>query len=297
MPATDEPKDTDRQERLRAAGTWLRAQRDTHGWTGSDLARHLGINQVRVSAYERGQYEVPNEIADKLAEVLDLSVIEVRRELGLWVPTDAEIQHLRYQPDPRRMTDDSLIGELVRRYQRRTDRELIDVFPHRSQVPTELWDRLLLGARSEILLGGYTNYFFWTERPRFRQTLIDKANAGVRIRFLVGDPHNDVTQRRERIEQAALALTTRIRITLDELANIAELPGLEIRLSDVNAEAHVSRSVFRFDREALVCEHIADKLGHGSLTLYLRRRQDDGPFDQYSAHVQYLWDGARPWQP
>jgi len=73
--------------------------------------------------------------------------------------------------------------------------------------------------------------------------------------------------------------------------------GIEMRTSNINAQAHVSRSIFRFDREALVCEHIADRIGHGSLTFQLRKMQDGGPYDQYSAHLDHLWDGAQPGEP
>jgi transcriptional regulator with XRE-family HTH domain len=294
MADEEEFQDARRQERLRAAGTWLRTQRELRGWSGSDLARQLKINQTRVSAYERGQYEVPNEVAERLAIVLNLPIIDVRRNLGLWVPSETDLADLQYRPDPATLSDDVLISELIRRSTQRSDREIVDVYPHRSQVPKELWNRLFTSSRQEIALGGYTNYFFWTEIPGFSKLLREKANDGVRVRILIGDPDNEVTHKREDIEHAALALTTRIRITLDELRNIGEVEGLEARLSETNAEAHVSRSVFRFDNEALVCEHIAERLGHGSLTFHLRRIQEDGPFDQYIAHFEHLWSGARP---
>jgi len=262
------------------------------GWSGSDLARQLEVNQVRVSAYERGQYEVPNPLAEHIAAVLDLPLIEVRRQLGLWVPSDADLYQLQQRADPERLPDETLITELIRRYQRRSDREIIDLFPRRSNVPKELWDQLIAGAKSDIILGGYTNYFFWTELPNFNETLRDKAEAGVRIRILLGKPDGEVTRQRERIENASLTLTTRINTTRDELTKLGPVPGLEVRYSEKNADAHVSRSIFRFDREALVCEHIAERLGHGSLTFHLRRLQDDGPFDQYAAHIEHLWEGG-----
>lgn len=285
----------ERQERLQAAGAWLRTQRDMRGWNGSDLARRLGVNQVRVSAYERGQYEVPDFIAASLADILDVPLIETRRHLGLWVPSDSDLKEFEYHADPGRLTDDALVSELIHRYQKRTDREIVDVFPHRSQVPGDLWNRLISSSRSSIMLGGYTNYFFWTERPNFNDTLRRKAEEGVRIRILVGNPDSEVTRRREQIENAPLSVSTRIHITLDELAKLGPLPGIEVRLSDVNAEAHVSRSIFQFDREELVSEHIAERLGHGSLTFHIRRRQDGGPYDQYLAHIEHLWNGAEPW--
>ncbi|MFF3251147.1 helix-turn-helix domain-containing protein [Actinacidiphila glaucinigra] len=290
-------EDEDRQGRLRTAGAWLRTQRELRGLTGTDLARRLDVNQVRISAYERGQYEVPSAIAEQLAAEFDLPVLTVRRELGLWVPSQADLTELQHYADPSTLADDILIGEIIRRYQQRTDREIVEVFPQRSQVPRELWTRLIDGARSEILLGGYTNYFFWTEHAHFSETLKRKAEDGVRVRILVGNPDHEVTQRREQVENAPFTVSTRIRMTLDELTKLGPIPGIETRFSNTNADAHVSRSIFRFDREALVSEHIADRLGHGSLTFHLKRLQDSGPFDQYVAHAEHLWDGGQSWNP
>jgi transcriptional regulator with XRE-family HTH domain len=292
--ATEEDQE-ERQERLRLAGIWLRTQRELHGWTGSDLARRLDVNQVRISAYERGQYEVPGGIAEQLAAEFGMPLLEARRQLGLWVPSTADLAELERYTDPAGLNDDVLISELIRRYQLRTDREIIEVFPRRSNVPGALWDRLIDSARSEIILGGYTNYFFWTERPHFSETLRRKAESGVRVRILVGNPNGEVTRRRELVENAPLTVSTRINITLDELTKLGPVPGIEVEYSDLNAEAHVSRSIFRFDREALVCEHIAERLGHGSLTFHLRRMQNNGPFDQYLAHIEHLWKGGQSW--
>lgn len=287
----------DRTQRLQAAGAWLRTQREARGWSGSDLGRRLEVNQTRVSSWERGQYEVSDEAAVAIAATLGMPLIETRKQLGLWVPAAGDLAGYARYVDPGQISDDALIGELVRRYQQHSDREIVDVYPTRSQVPGDLWERLIDDAQGEIRLGGYTNYFLWSERPHFAQRLTDKAGAGVRVRILVGDPSGEVTRRREAVEQAPLSLTTRINITLTELESLGQIPGLHTRLSEGNADAHVSRSIFAFGREALVCEHIADRLGHGSLTFHLRRKQDGGAFDQYVAHFEHLWAGGREWLP
>jgi transcriptional regulator with XRE-family HTH domain len=287
----------ERQQRRQAAGAWLKTQREARSWSGSDLARRSGVPQTRVSSYERGAYEVSDDAAELLATALEIPLLETRRQLGLWVPAPADLNGYARYVDPTQISDDALLGEVVRRYQQLTDREVVDTYPTRSRVPGDLWDQLIQDARGEILLGGYTNYFFWTERPNFAATLREKAAAGVRVRVLLGDPAGEVTRRREGIEQAQLSLTTRINITLDELAKLGEVPGLEVRFSDRNADAHVSRSIFVFGGEALVCEHIAERLGHGSLTFHLRRKQDGGAFDQYKAHFDHLWSGGREWRP
>lgn len=61
---------------------WLRTERDKRGWTGTELARRLGIAQERVSAYERAQDEPPPEVARGLAQEFGLTELEVWRHLG-----------------------------------------------------------------------------------------------------------------------------------------------------------------------------------------------------------------------
>lgn len=41
-----------------------------------------------VSNYETGRSEISDERAEQLAEVLGMDIIDVRRNLGLWVPDD-----------------------------------------------------------------------------------------------------------------------------------------------------------------------------------------------------------------
>lgn len=107
-----------RRQRLQAAGTWLRAQRETLRWTGSEFARRLGLNQTRVSAYERGQYEVSDEAAERIAEVLGIPLIETRRQLGLWAPDGFIPADREPHTDLTQISDEVLVAELARRLSR-----------------------------------------------------------------------------------------------------------------------------------------------------------------------------------
>lgn len=70
-----------------AAGQWLREQRKRHGFdTVGSFARAIGVDTSRVSNYENGRNEVPEDRAERIAEVLGLDIITVRRNLGMWVP-------------------------------------------------------------------------------------------------------------------------------------------------------------------------------------------------------------------
>jgi hypothetical protein len=170
------------------------------------------------------------------------------------------------------------------------DREVLAVYPYRSACPTSVWGQLISEAKEDILLAGYTNYFVWLEQPALHQTLRRKAESGCRIRFLLGDPDSDTTRQRERIEGVALTVSTRIRITLEHLAKLANVEGVEARFSSADdGPNHVGLSVFRFDMDALVTPHLARVVGHDSPMMHLRRSQEGGMFDRFAEHAEELW--------
>ena len=170
------------------------------------------------------------------------------------------------------------------------DREIVSVYPYRSAAPSALWRDLVTGARRQITFAGYTNYFLWLEIPHLNATLKHKIDQGVQVRVLIGDPDSDVTHRRERLEAVALTLSTRIQVTLDEVAKLrTTAPAVQARFSD----RHLAMSVFSFDDDALVSIHLADLLGHDSPTLHVRRRVEDGLYDRFAHHVEHLWETGR----
>lgn len=82
-----------RRERLIAAGQWLRDQRQRRGFpTAAEFARRLDIDRAVLSNYERGVNAIDDERAEQIAEVLGMDLIEVRRNLGLWVPPESSEQ-------------------------------------------------------------------------------------------------------------------------------------------------------------------------------------------------------------
>ena len=170
------------------------------------------------------------------------------------------------------------------------EREIVSAYPYRNTCPTSVWARLIDGAASSITFAGYTNYFIWQEHPRLAERLKEKASSGCSVRFLIGDPDSDITRRREEIEGVPLTVGTRIRITLDALKRLGDVPGIEARFSD----DHIALSVFTFDDEMLVTPHLSSLLGHESPMLHLRRLGDDGLYDRFAGHVAALWAEGRP---
>jgi transcriptional regulator with XRE-family HTH domain len=176
------------------------------------------------------------------------------------------------------------------------DRELVSAYPFRSQVSTSLWRSLLAGAHADVTVCAYTAYFLWLEQANLGRLLRAKAEDGTRVRFLLGNPDSEATRQREQVENVPLTVSTRIRVSLDELGKLRDAPGVESRFA-ADEPRHLGVSVFRFDEQAIVCQHIADRVGHDSPTLHLRRRQDDGLFDRFAVHVDTMWEAAAPVWP
>lgn len=169
------------------------------------------------------------------------------------------------------------------------DKEIVQVFPYRSAAPAGLWRSLVTKAQRELVFAGYTNYFLWLEQANLAGALRRKAQSGCRVRFLIGDPDSPVTAAREAEEDVPLTLSTRIAVTLNELAKLQDADGIEGRFET----GHVNLSVFRFDDEMIVTPILARRVGHDSPMMHLRRRQADGMFDRFSDHVEELWSRGR----
>lgn len=170
------------------------------------------------------------------------------------------------------------------------EREIVSAYPYRNACPTSVWSGLIDSASKVITFAGYTNYFLWQEQSRLAERLTAKAAAGCEVRFLLGDPTSEVTQRREAVEGVPLTVGTRIRITLDALQRMGDVPGVSARFSD----DHIALSVFSFDDQMLVTPHLSSLLGHDSPMLHLRRLEDDGLYDRFAGHVEALWERGRP---
>lgn len=153
-----------------------------------------------------------------------------------------------------------------------------------------MWRKLITGASREITLAAYRSYFLWIEQPNPGAALRRKAEAGCKVRFLVGDPGSEVTRQRERIEATSLTVSTRMAVTLEQFERLRDADGIEARFSD----RHIALSVFAFNDEMIVTPHLADLAGHESPTFHVWRCQQDGVFDRFTAHVSALWGYARP---
>jgi hypothetical protein len=226
---------------------------------------------------------------ERLADTVNVHA----KTVGRWLADPALVPHPRHRHAVARVlgVDETVLWpDNVRQIIKTgADREIVTAYPYRSMCPRSLWASLIKEADHDIWFAGYTNYFLWLEHPHLREILTRKARNGCRVRWLVGHPDSDVTQIREEAENVTLSVRTRISITLEHLEYLRSVDGIEARYSN----DHVALSVFRFDDDMIVTPHLAYLVGHDSPAFHIHRRQNDGLFDRFAAHVETLWDGGR----
>ncbi len=71
-----------------------------------------------------------------------------------------------------------------------SESEVVAVYPHRSEVPRDVWGHLFSAAEREIGVLVYSGLFL-SEDAGIQKILKDKAAAGVRVRILLGDPDSE----------------------------------------------------------------------------------------------------------
>ena len=129
--------------------------------------------------------------------------------------------------------------------------EVLAVYPARSAVPAELWRALFASARERIDVLVYSGLFL-AEDARIRWILDERADAGVPIRLLLGDPDGEHVARRGHEEGIGEAMGAKVRNALVLYRRLAHHPGVELRLHDTPLYA----SIYRADHELLVNTHI-----------------------------------------
>ena len=69
--------------------------------------------------------------------------------------------------------------------------ELIELYPHRSALPTSLWWELFNRAHLQIDLLVYAAVFLHEQHPDLNTLLRTKAAAAAQVRIAIGDPESE----------------------------------------------------------------------------------------------------------
>lgn len=168
--------------------------------------------------------------------------------------------------------------------------EVVKVYPHRHSVPNDLWERLLDGAQTHIEMLNFSGMFL-TDNPALIKKLRAKAEEGVKVRLLIGDPASRAVARRsdeEGIGKGTLAAKVR-----NALAFYKPLDGVE----GVGVRCHgttLYNSIYRFDDDMLVNTHVYGFMAAHAPLLHLRRLSGGDLFETYSESFDTVWNAAKP---
>ncbi|MEY8040566.1 XRE family transcriptional regulator [Saccharopolyspora cebuensis] len=171
-----------------------------------------------------------------------------------------------------------------------SESEVVHVYPHRSAVPHDLWDRLLDQAAEHVDMLVYVGMFM-TEKPNLLATLREKAANGARVRLAFGDRDCPAVIQRSLDEGIGEhTISAKIDHALAFFKPLADTPGVEIRTH----ATVLYNSVYRFDDEMIVNPHVYGKLASHAPALHLRRLGAGDLFTTYAESFEAVWSGAQP---
>lgn len=165
--------------------------------------------------------------------------------------------------------------------------ELVAIWPRRQDVPKHLWTELLRQAERNVDYLAFAGLFLAEEHPDWIPLLRARAEAGVRVRLLVGDPQGVHLASRDAEHQIGGGVAGRVAAVLAHYRQSAGL--VQIRLHDTP----LYNSIYRFDDDMLVNSHVYGILAAYTPTMHIRR-MDGAYFNTYLESYERVWASARP---
>lgn len=169
--------------------------------------------------------------------------------------------------------------------------EVVCVYPDRGSVPRATWHQVLGSAHEEIAILAHAALFL-AEDPATRRLVADQARAGVRVRWLLGDPSSaSVAQRGEEEGIGPATVGAKIRNALSFLRPLAADAMIEVRLHATT----LYNSVYRVDDQVLVNAHVYGNTAACAPVLHLRKVTGGSLVTLYLECIDRVWEQAKPW--
>ncbi len=180
---------------------------------------------------------------------------------------------------------DWLWPDLEERRQGMDPCEVVAFYPHRSDTSKHLWLDLVMSTSHHIDIFTNAALFLPEENPNVIDIIKHKASNGLSVRILMGDPDSPAATLRGHEERLFDALPGRIRMALAYFRPLADVDGIEFRLHQTT----LYNSIFRFDDQMLVNQHIYGTYGYIAPILHLRRVDGCDLFDTYMRSLDLVW--------
>jgi hypothetical protein len=169
--------------------------------------------------------------------------------------------------------------------------ELVQLYPRRSAMAADTWDRLFSNATTFIDILVYAGLFLPEQMPAAIEMIKSKASEGVRVRLLLGEPNSAAVALRGIEENIGDAVAIKVRNALSLLKRpLSKAPNVTVRLHGTT----LYTSTYRVDDEMIVNPHVIGLPAAQAPALHLRRVAVGGLFDTYAAAYDRVWDDAKP---
>ncbi|MEU8814939.1 helix-turn-helix transcriptional regulator [Actinoplanes sp. NPDC048796] len=167
-----------------------------------------------------------------------------------------------------------------------SESEIINIYPHRWTVPSELWRNFFDNAESEIGVLVYSGLFL-SEDAGVRRIFRKKAEAGARVRILLGDPESEVVAQRDS-DEGIESLAAKIKNAIVMYRPLLSIEGVELRLH----RTVLYNSIYRADEQLLVNTHIYSFPASEAPVFHLRRVAGATMVSTYAESFEHVWDAA-----
>lgn len=163
--------------------------------------------------------------------------------------------------------------------------EIVHVYPRRTMVPNDLWERLVTEAKQSIEILVYSGLFLPEVIPNFAQVLQRKAEEGVTVNILLGDPESDQVAERGAEEGIGNAMAEKIRNVLSFYRPLKGTSGAAVHFHRTT----LYNSIYRFDDEMLVNGHVFGFPAAHAPVIHFRQLSGGEMFNRYTESFDRVW--------
>ncbi len=174
-----------------------------------------------------------------------------------------------------------------------TEGELVGLYPSRGSVPATTWTDLLDQAVESIDLLAYSASFLHDSVPQFAERLATRADAGVRVRLLFGDPSSEAVALRGREEGIDDLMAARCRLTWNYYKPVLASSLVQARQHGTTLYA----SMFRFDDVLLANPHVYGTTAGHAPVFHINRIPGGRLFAHYLDSYERVWQSGGPVEP
>jgi len=209
-----------------------------------------------------------------------------------WISGRTPYRRLRYAVAARLGVDEAYLWpDALSRDQvaAASDSEIMAVFPRRSDVPRDAWEHLFDSAEREIGVLVYVGMFL-AEDAGLQKILIAKARAGVRVRFLLGDPASSQVAERGTDEGIGDAVAMKVRNALVWYQKLRATDGVEFRFHTTV----LYNSIYVGDDQLLVNTHVYGIPAPQAPCWHLRKVAGGEIASTYLESFERVWESAVP---